>query len=117
MSDAPVLTPLEFHVVMALRRGASYGYALMKDVERQSRGRLAPDVGTLYRVLARLMAAAFVEEREAPDDAPDSHRGRPRKYYGLTPAGVDAARLEAARLADLVDLARDHDLLPGAEAP
>lgn len=113
MPDASPLTPLEFHVVMALRRGASYGYALMKDVERQSRGRLSPDVGTLYRVLARLMAGDLVEERAAPDDAPDSHRGRPRKYYGLTPAGVSAARTEAERLAELVELARDHDLLRG----
>ncbi len=113
MPDTSLLTPLEFHVVMALRRGASYGYALMKDVERQSRGRLTPDVGTLYRVLARLMAGDLVEECPPPADAPDTHRGRPRKYYGLTPHGVGAARAEAERLAELVELARDHDLLQG----
>lgn len=116
MPDTSLLTPLEFHVVMALRRGASYGYALMKDVERQSRGRLTPDVGTLYRVLARLMAADLVEECAPPAHAPETHRGRPRKYYGLTSHGVGAARAEAERLAELVELARDHDLLRGETA-
>lgn len=116
MPESPGLTPLEFHVVMALRGGVSYGYALMQEVARQSRGRVDPDVGTLYRVLARLMVAGLAEERDAPEDAPDTHRGRPRKYYGLTAEGVEAARREAQQLAHLVDLARDHDLLPGAGA-
>lgn len=117
MPDAGQLTPLEFQVAMALRAGPSYGYALMKSVEQQSGGRLTPDVGTLYRVLARLMAANLVEEQSPPADAPDGTRGRPRRYYGLSPAGLAAARDEAARLAELVELARRHDLLPGAEAP
>ncbi len=116
MSDAIPLTPLEFQVVMALRPAPSYGYALMKAVEQQSGGRFTPDVGTLYRVLGRLMAAGLVQEEAPPADAPPGTRGRPRKYYGLAAAGVVAAQEEAARLAELVELARRHDLLPGGES-
>jgi DNA-binding PadR family transcriptional regulator len=111
VAEASPLTPLEFHVLVALTEGASYGYALMTAVEEQSAGRLDPDVGTLYRVLARLMSRGLVDECPAPDEAPDTHRGRPRRYYGLTAAGRDVAQGEARRMADLVDLARARALL------
>lgn len=115
MSDALPLTPLEFHVLVALVEGDSYGYALMKAVEEQSSGRLAPDVGTLYRVLARLMARELVQERPTPDEAPEAHRGRPRRYYGLTVQGRELAEAEARRMAELVHLARARALLEGAD--
>lgn len=111
MTDASPLTPLEFHVLVALTEGASYGYALMTAVGEQSVGRLDPDVGTLYRVLARLMSRGLVEECAAPDEAPDTHRGRPRRYYGLTAEGRNVAGGEARRMAELVDLARARALL------
>jgi DNA-binding PadR family transcriptional regulator len=113
VTDAPPLTPLEFHVLVSLTQGASYGYALMTSVGEQSGGRLDPDVGTLYRVLARLMSRGLVEECPTPDDAPDTHRGRPRRYYGLTTEGREVAGGEARRMAELVDLARARALLGG----
>lgn len=111
MTDASPLTPLEFHVLVALTEGASYGYALMTAVEEQSAGRLGPDVGSLYRVLARLMSRGLVEECPTPDEVPDTHRGRPRRYYGLTREGREVAEGEAQRMAELVDLARARALL------
>ena len=111
----PPTTPLsatDFHVLLVLTEGDLYGYAIMKAVEAQSGGTVSPEIGSLYRVLARLMAIGLVTEVGGPA-AGETHRGRPRKYYAITPQGREVARAEAARLSQLVDLARGRDLLPG----
>jgi len=105
------LNPNEFHVLMALAEGPSYGYALMKAVSDHSGGAVTPEIGSLYRVLARLMDLGWVEEAETPADVPAAHRGRTRRYYAITPAGRLAVRREADRLAGVVALARERDLL------
>ena len=105
------LSATDFHVLMVLAEGDLYGYAIMKAVEEQSGGVVSPEIGSLYRVLARLMADGLVREVEGPAEA-ETHRGRPRKYYGLTARGREAARAEASRLQSVVELARGHDLLP-----
>jgi len=111
----PTGTPLsatDFHVLLVLTEGDLYGYAIMKAVQAQSGGRVSPEIGSLYRVLARLMAIGLVIEVGGPSEA-ETHRGRPRKYYAITPQGREVARAEAARLSELVELARGRDLLPG----
>lgn len=110
--DPGVLSATDFHVLLALRAGASYGYAVMKAVEEESGGRVAPEIGSLYRVLGRLMGDGLVEETPPPDDL-EPHPGRPRKYYRLTPAGVRALQAETVRLQEVMGLARARDLLPG----
>ncbi len=105
------LSATDFHVLMVLAEGPSYGYAIMKAVVDHSGGAVSPDVGSLYRVLARLMGQGWVTEAGAPDDAPPASRGRARRYYALTPAGKTVTLTEASRLARLVDLARERDLL------
>jgi DNA-binding PadR family transcriptional regulator len=97
---------------MALSARDLHGYAIMKAVERDSGGKVSAEIGSLYRVLDRLLGDGLVEEVDAPDDAPADTRGRPRRYYGLTEPGRVALRQEAARLRDAVDLARERDLLP-----
>jgi DNA-binding PadR family transcriptional regulator len=106
------LSATDFHVLMVLSEGPSYGYAIMKAVGAHSGGVVTPDIGSLYRVIARLTDAGWVDESEAPAGAKSGARGRPRRYYVLTAAGRVAAREEAWRLSRLLDLARDRDLLP-----
>lgn len=115
MPSDTLLTPLEFHVLIALARGDAYGYALMTAVGEESSGRVAPDVGSLYRVLARLMARGLVEERPTPSDADRDHPGKTRRYYGLTVEGRATAADEARRMADLVDLAQARRLFAGGD--
>ncbi|MEE8062487.1 MAG: PadR family transcriptional regulator, partial [Gemmatimonadales bacterium] len=81
------LSAMDFHVLMVLAEGPSYGYAIMKAVVDHSDGAVSPDVGSLYRVLARLMGQGWVTEAGAPADAPAASRGRARRYYALTPEG------------------------------
>jgi DNA-binding PadR family transcriptional regulator len=113
---AGVVAPLsatDFHVLMVLTEGASYGYAIMKAVAEQSGGAVSPEIGSLYRVLARLMTAGWVREAKEPAGTPVATRGRDRRYYALTPAGRRVVKQEANRLAEVVSVARDHRLLGG----
>ena len=51
---APALSDLAFHILLALATAPSHGYAIGKDVEQQSSGRLDPTTGALYQALRRL---------------------------------------------------------------
>jgi len=99
--------PLETLVLLSLRAGPSWGYALLGEVERRSEGEVAPDVGTMYRTLARLMERGWVEEVDRPESE-ESSPGRPRRYYAMTSAGVHALEDEVARMESIVAQARDE---------
>lgn len=101
------MSDLEFHVLLALGDGPLHGYAIGKDVEERSGGRLDPSTGALYQVLRRMADAGFVTAADGPDDT-DTRR----KYFALTAAGKRAAAAEAARLAALVRIARKRKLYP-----
>ena len=97
MHPRPVeVSNLEFHVLLALASGPMYGYAIKTAVEDESAGVLTPRAGSLYRVIARLMASGFVRETSAGSDEP--HPGLERKYYALTAGGKRALSVEAQRL-------------------
>ena len=78
---ASPLTAVDYHVLMVLTEEDLYGYAIMKAVEEESSGAVSPEIGSLYRILARLMSEGFVEEAGAPKGSSSEHRGRPRRYY------------------------------------
>jgi PadR family transcriptional regulator len=110
------LSPVEFHVLLVLAAGPLYGYAVLKAVEEESRGAVRPEIGSLYRVLARLMTLGLVDETRAPKGSPKVHRGRARRYYQITPEGRHLLEEEALRLQNAVEIARRRSVLPeGAE--
>lgn len=98
------LSPLEYHLLLALADGEKHGYALRHAIEEESRGAIDPKAGTLYRVLARLLSAGMIRETDGPVDA-GPHPGRPRRYYGLSPRGREALVEEAARMRNAALLA------------
>jgi len=100
------LSALDFHVLLVLAAEKLYGYAIMKAVEEHSGRLITPEIGSLYRVLARLMDAGWVEEVPTdPSIAKEGHRGRPRRYYGITSKGVEVAQAERRRLKRVIALA------------
>ena len=113
--DPAPLSPTDFHVLLVLAEADLYGYAILKAVSDESGGAVAPEIGSLYRVLARLMGAGLVEEVAAPPGAPSSHRGRPRRYYHLTEAGGAVLEADARRLERALALARERSVV--GEAP
>ncbi len=96
------LSALDLQVLLVLSESDLYGYAIMKAVEEQSGGVLSPEIGSLYRVLARLAERGWVLETDAPPEAEEIHRGKPRKYYGITELGRSVARAELSRLREVV---------------
>ena len=103
----PALSDLAFHILLALGDGPSHGYAIGKDVDERSGGRLDPTTGALYQALKRLTDDGLVEPVDGPDEA-DARR----KYFALTSRGRRAAADEAARLDALVRTARQRKLYP-----
>jgi DNA-binding PadR family transcriptional regulator len=104
--------PRDWHILLALSERKLHGYGIMQAVERDSDGRVSAEVGSLYRVLDRLLDDGLIEEVDEPEDAPDDTPGRRRRYYGLTELGRASLRAEAARLSHALELARERDLLP-----
>ena len=103
------LTPRTFHILLALMDGAEHGYAIMKEVEARSEGRVRIGPGTLYEAINRLVALALLEE--VPGDEGAHVDRRRRRFYQLTELGHAVLRLEARRLASLVGYAEARDLL------
>lgn len=104
---AAALSDLAFHILLALADGPSHGYAIGKNVEAQSGGRLDPTTGALYQALRRLTEEGLIEPADAPAGADER-----RKYFALTRLGRRAADREAQRLDALVRAARHRNLYP-----
>jgi DNA-binding PadR family transcriptional regulator len=109
-SDLLPLTSAMFHVLVALADGEKHGYAILKEVNRRSEGKMSLSAGTLYGVIQRLASeGAIAESGERPDPALDDER---RRYYRLTPFGRDVAVAEAERMSDMLAVVRAKKLLP-----
>lgn len=93
---------LEYYVLLSLASAPMHGYAIKDAVARESAGGLTPLAGTLYRVIARLMADGLVREAAA---AAEPHPGLARRYYALTAGGRRALAAETAQLKRAVALA------------
>lgn len=101
------MTELALQVLLALAQGPSHGYAIGKDIEDRSGGRLDPTTGALYQALKRLSDQRLIEAAAPPsDDAGDTRR----KYFTLTRAGRAAAADELARLDRIVRTGRNRRL-------
>ena len=102
------LRPVEFHILLSLAAGERHGYGIILDI--QERGETTvPDVGTMYRALARLAETGLIvaAARRRAADAGDERRN----YYRITDAGIRIARAEVRRLEALMRAARIGGLL------
>jgi DNA-binding PadR family transcriptional regulator len=97
------MSTLEYHVLLAMATGPIHGYAIKQAVETESLGTLVPRAGSLYRVIARLIARGLVREASGKNAPP--HPGLARRYYALTAAGRSALASEAERLKSAAALA------------
>ena len=89
----------EFHILLALEDGERHGYAILKEIERATDGRVGLAPSPFYRKLKRLEEKGILEEADERP-APDLDDER-RRYYRLTPLGLAVLRGEAARLVAL----------------
>jgi DNA-binding PadR family transcriptional regulator len=101
-----------FHILLALAGEDLHGYAIMREVEQQTGGRVRLGPGTLYGSIGTLLEAGLIEELDSRS-ATDLGTER-RRYYHLTSAGLKLMRSEAENLADLLRVARAKRILRGA---
>ena len=73
---------LDLCVLYAISRSESYGYKIISDLQ----GIIDISESTLYPILKRLEAGGFLTTRTA------EHGGRLRRYYKITPSGLDKFR-------------------------
>ena len=99
------LRPVEFNILLSLAAGERHGYGIIQDIE--ARGDSAvPDVGNMYRALARMVESGLIEAGQTPDP-----RDERRNYYRITNRGLRVAKAEAQRLQALLRAARIGGLL------
>jgi DNA-binding PadR family transcriptional regulator len=99
------LTPLSYHILLALADQSRHGYGIIKEVEAGTGGATSPSTGALYLALQRMGNEGLVAESAAP--RAESNDDPRRKYYRLTPLGRRVALAESRRLTDLVALAAE----------
>lgn len=105
------LTPVVFHILLALADGEQHGYRIMQEINRVTRGQLRIGPTTLYRSIKQLLAEGLLAESdERPDPALDDQR---RRYYRLTALGRQVALAEEQRLTELLAIAHAKLPLPG----
>ncbi|MEU8774188.1 PadR family transcriptional regulator [Streptomyces sp. NPDC048606] len=81
-------------ILTAMADSPRHGYAIAREVEEISEGRVKMRTGTLYGALERLLEQRLivVHEEQVVD-------GRMRRSYALAPRGREVLAAEAARIA------------------
>jgi DNA-binding PadR family transcriptional regulator len=100
-----------FQIMLALADGDLHGYAIMREVEEQTGGRLRLGPGTLYGSIQALLEGKLIEEVDRLGDTEE--RRERRRYYRLTAAGRKLMRSEAEKMADVLRVARARKILRG----
>jgi len=100
-----------FQILLSLADDDLHGYAIMRQVEEQTAGRMRLGPGTLYSSIQTLLEEKCIDEVEAREDA--ALGTERRRYYRLTAAGRKLARAEAERLGDLLRVARAKKIFRG----
>ena len=84
---------------MSLAEKPRHGYALMKDIEELSDGRVRLSTGTLYGALRRLLEDEWIERFEQKDTS------REKQAYRISATGRKQLRLELDRMKQLTRVA------------
>src|SRR6202035_3334419 len=96
------LTESVLLILLSLADKPRHGYALMKDIETLSAGRVRMTTGTLYGALRRLLEDAWIERFEQEDTSRD------KQAYRLTATGREHLHLELNRMKQLTQAASEH---------
>ena len=82
-------------ILMSLAEQPRHGYALLKDIEALSRGRVRLSTGTLYGAIRRLLDDDWIERFDQEDTS------REKQAYRLTATGRRQLQMELGRMKEL----------------
>jgi DNA-binding PadR family transcriptional regulator len=94
-TDGKPLTEPVLLILTSLAAHPRHGYALIKDIELLSGGRVRMSTGTLFGALRRLLEDGWIERFEQEDTA------RQKQAYRLTEGGRTQLKLELDRMQQL----------------
>jgi|SRR6476661_5176199 len=98
VAERPLTEPV-FLILASLAEKPRHGYALMKDIEEISEGRVRLSTGTLYGAIRRLLDEGWIERFAQKDTS------REKQSYRLTAAGRGQLKAEVARMKQLTRVA------------
>jgi DNA-binding PadR family transcriptional regulator len=96
--DKPLSEPVVL-ILTSLASTPKHGYALLKDVELLSDGRVQLSTGTLYGAIKRLLEDGWIERFEQQDTSRD------KQAYRVTAKGRAQLHAEIGRLRHLLQSA------------
>lgn len=99
------LTETTFYILLSLALEKKHGYAILKDVEALSHGKIRLSTSTLYGALGRLLDQGLIERVPSAEEEA-AGPGLPRKAYTLSPTGRRILEAETRRMQALVTTAR-----------
>jgi len=82
-------------ILLSLADQPRHGYALLKDIEALSNGRVRLSTGTLYGALRRLLEYRWIARFDQPDTSRD------KQAYKLTAEGQKQLQRELERMKQL----------------
>ena len=100
-SDTPLTMPV-FYMLLSLATKERHGYDIMKQVEKDSQGKIKLGPGTLYGAIKRMLEDKLIVEI-------NSVHAR-RKYYRLTDKGRSIFHTELQRYNEAIELAKHKNL-------
>ena len=99
VSESKPLSEPVLLILLSLMDEPRHGYALIKNIEAMSKGRVRLSTGTLYGALRRLLNDGWIERSEGKDTARD------KQTYKLTSAGYKQLQWELERMKHLTQVA------------
>ena len=93
--DAKAPSEAVLLILLSLAERPRHGYALMKDIEILSNGRVRMSTGTLYGALRRLLEDQWIQRFEQADTS------REKQAYRLTAVGRKHLQMELDRMRQL----------------
>jgi len=105
------LTPLDFQVLTLLATRELHGYGIAQAADDAFPAQPALDIGSLYRIVSRMLTDGLIREVKPPPAAPEDRRVR--RYYAATELGRAVVRAEAARMRALLASPATLSLLKG----
>jgi DNA-binding PadR family transcriptional regulator len=97
------LTALDFQVLALLVRGPLHGYGLVQSARARFPEQPVLEIGSLYRIITRMLEDGLIEEVGKPAGVESS--GRKRRFYVATELGRAVLRAEAERVRSLLSAA------------
>jgi len=112
-SEPTELLPLpaaDFQVLLLLAEGPLHPYGISKAVDEGRDLGVRLEIGSLYRMLNRMLASGLIEEVDG--DVVDEGPAARRRVFKISPFGRRVAKAEARRLETVVEAARERRFLP-----